>query len=61
MAMVKQKKDYVERLLIDKKLKLESLHEQHRIAVAVYEAKQDMLTRDIDMFEQELAKAYHTK
>lgn len=61
MAMVKQKKDYVERLLNDRKLHLESLHERHRIAVAVYEAKRDMLIRDIDMFEHELAKVNYKK
>ncbi len=55
--MHKEKREFIELLLQDKKLKLEFLAEEHRKAIAVYEASRDMLNRDISIYESELAKA----
>jgi hypothetical protein len=52
--MGKKQEDFVKLLLKDKKLKLEYLHEQHKIAIAVYEAKRQLIMSDIDTLEKQL-------
>lgn len=42
---------YLQRQLRDKQLRLENLKEQHRIDIAVYNAKKEMLNSDIDYLE----------
>jgi len=54
--MTKKKQDFIDILLKDKKLKLEYLHEEHRIAIAVYNAKREMLMSDIDTLEKQTDK-----
>ncbi len=53
-----EKKKFLELLIKDRelKLKLEHLREQLRKDTAVFEAKQDLLMKDRDLFERELDK-----
>jgi hypothetical protein len=42
---------YIERLLNSKKMELNHIKEDRRTSIAVFNAKENMLVRDIDMFE----------
>jgi hypothetical protein len=46
--------EYLEVMLKDKNLKLEQLREEHRIAIAVYKAKSEMLISERDSIEKQL-------
>lgn len=45
---------FLKLLLKDKKNKLEYFHQQHRVDIAIYNTKTEMLRADIDMLEKEL-------
>lgn len=47
-------KEYLERVLKSKKLKLEQLKIEHRINIATYETKVDMLHDEIASIENQL-------
>lgn len=47
--------EYLKRILNSKKIELESLHINHRICIAEFEAKKEMLNKDIDSLESQLA------
>lgn len=46
--------EYLKLILKDKQLKLQYLHKQHEINIAVYEAKRQMIMTDIDNLEKQL-------
>jgi hypothetical protein len=46
--------EYLKLMLKDKKLKLEYLHEEHRIAIAVYNAKREFLITEIDSIDNQI-------
>jgi hypothetical protein len=52
--MTKQKREYIESILKRKERELERLKQDHLTAIAVFEARRDMLTRDINTFESVL-------
>lgn len=56
--MSEEKQKYIELLLHDKKLKLDMLREEHRIAIATFKAKEEMLERDIATFKEGLKASY---
>ena len=53
--MIKNSDDFLKMLLRDKTLKLQALHDQHRVNIAIYDTKRDMLISDVDMIEKQLA------
>jgi hypothetical protein len=46
--------EYLKLMLKDKNLKLQHLHDEHRIAIAVYNAKREMFIDEIDSIEKQL-------
>jgi hypothetical protein len=52
--MTKAEKEFFEMMLKEKKQKLAYLQEQHRTAIAVYEARRQMIMADIDVIEHHL-------
>lgn len=46
--------DYLKLMLKDKNLKLQHLHDEHRTAIAVYNAKKEMLIHEINSIEKQL-------
>lgn len=46
--------DFLRMLHKDRTIKLKYLHEQHQIAIAVYNAKKEMLISEIDVLENHL-------
>lgn len=48
----KETKAFLKIILRDKKIKLDHLHETHRINIAVYNAKREMLMNDIEALEK---------
>lgn len=50
--MTKVSDDILKLMLDSKKKKLQHLHEQYAISVAVYETKREMLIADIDLLEK---------
>ncbi len=54
--MVINHEKFVRTLLEDTNRKLEHLNEQHKIAIAVYEAKRDVLMKNQLIYEKELSE-----
>lgn len=46
--------EYMRRLLGAKKIEYENLEIEHRIAIAVYNARKDMITKQIHSIERQL-------
>ena len=53
--MEDEKKKYIEMLKYDRELRLQALREEHRINLAVFKSKEEMLLKDIRTFEEGLA------
>jgi hypothetical protein len=45
---------YLKLMLNNKKLKLEYLNDEHRIAIAIYNTKKEMLMEEINSIEKQL-------
>ncbi|MBY9081221.1 hypothetical protein KIH86_24035 [Paenibacillus sp. HN-1] len=48
--------EYLERTLKSKRIELENLNIMHRVAIATYEAKKEMLQKEMDSIERQLVE-----